>query len=520
MRDPRYDVLFEPVRIGPKVARNRFFQVPHCNGMGHRHPTSLAAMRGIKAEGGWAVVCTEEVEIHHTSGARRRRWRAGCGTTPTCPAHRRIVDADPRHGSLAGIELVHSGLNASNSYPRVAAIGPSARPLTSGVPRAGAGDDARRHRRAARVAPCRRPSFARRRLRPRLRLRRARAHRLPAVPQPPLQRPHRRLRRLARRTGRGCCARWWRTPSNCAPAGPPSPCGCASTSSSATTASSAPRSRSCSALIGELPDLWDFMVGEWDFDSSTSRFEQEGYSEPWVRRPEGAHHQARGRRRPVHLARHHGAAWCAAASPTSSAPPGRRSPTRSCRTRSRRAGWRTSASASAATSASPPTGWSCPSDARRTRRWARSGGAAGTPSASGPKESRRQGAGGRRRARPGWRPRCGWAGAATRWCSPRRPGSSAAGWRSKPDCPAWPSGAGWPTTACCSSQQLDNVLVTLESPMTADEIVEYDFTHVAVATGARWRDDGLGIWHHTAGVHRRASPSTTCSPGGAPTASG
>ncbi|HWG83238.1 MAG TPA: hypothetical protein VN686_09465, partial [Gaiellales bacterium] len=66
-RDPRYDILFEPVPIGPVVARNRFYQVPHCNGMGHRDPTALAEMRGVKAEGGWAVVCTEEVEIHPTS---------------------------------------------------------------------------------------------------------------------------------------------------------------------------------------------------------------------------------------------------------------------------------------------------------------------------------------------------------------------------------------------------------------------------------------------------------------------
>ena len=27
-RDPKYDVLFEPVRIGPKVMRNRFYQTP------------------------------------------------------------------------------------------------------------------------------------------------------------------------------------------------------------------------------------------------------------------------------------------------------------------------------------------------------------------------------------------------------------------------------------------------------------------------------------------------------------
>ena len=66
-RDPRFDILFEPVKIGPVTAKNRFFQVPHCNGMGYLRPKSLAAMRGIKAEGGWGVVCTEEVYIHPSS---------------------------------------------------------------------------------------------------------------------------------------------------------------------------------------------------------------------------------------------------------------------------------------------------------------------------------------------------------------------------------------------------------------------------------------------------------------------
>jgi len=46
-----YDLLFEPVRIGPVTAANRFYQVPHCNGFGHRMPKSLAAMRAVKAEG-------------------------------------------------------------------------------------------------------------------------------------------------------------------------------------------------------------------------------------------------------------------------------------------------------------------------------------------------------------------------------------------------------------------------------------------------------------------------------------
>ena len=94
-RDPRYDILFEPVRIGPHVARNRFYQVPHCNGMGYRDASALAAMRGMKAEGGWAVVCTEMVEIHHT-----RRRLALCRAPPVerprhshAGAHRR---EDPR----------------------------------------------------------------------------------------------------------------------------------------------------------------------------------------------------------------------------------------------------------------------------------------------------------------------------------------------------------------------------------------------------------------------------------------
>ena len=63
----KYDILFEPIKIGPVTSPNRFYQVPHCNGYGYRMPRGLATMRGLKAEGGWGVVSTEEVEIHHTS---------------------------------------------------------------------------------------------------------------------------------------------------------------------------------------------------------------------------------------------------------------------------------------------------------------------------------------------------------------------------------------------------------------------------------------------------------------------
>src|SRR5258706_13165329 len=58
-RSPRHDVLFEPLAIGPKTLRNRFYQVPHCTGFGTEKPLSQADFRALKAEGGWAAACTE-----------------------------------------------------------------------------------------------------------------------------------------------------------------------------------------------------------------------------------------------------------------------------------------------------------------------------------------------------------------------------------------------------------------------------------------------------------------------------
>jgi dimethylamine/trimethylamine dehydrogenase len=128
-RDPRYDILFEPVRIGPVTARNRFFQVPHCNGMGYRDPSALAAMRGMKAEGGWAVVATEEVEIHHSSETapyvEGRIW-----DDRDLPAHALVTDAIHAHGSLAAIELLHNGMSVANMYTRIPPMGPSHLPTT------------------------------------------------------------------------------------------------------------------------------------------------------------------------------------------------------------------------------------------------------------------------------------------------------------------------------------------------------------------------------------------------------
>jgi len=107
MRDPRYDILFTPVQIGPVVAKNRFFQVPHCNGMGHAMPLAHAAMREAKAEGGWAVVSTEECEIHPSSDltpyVEARLW-----DDRDIPALALMCDKVHAHGALAALELTWS----------------------------------------------------------------------------------------------------------------------------------------------------------------------------------------------------------------------------------------------------------------------------------------------------------------------------------------------------------------------------------------------------------------------------
>lgn len=128
MRDPRYDILFDDVRIGPLTAKNRFYQVPHCNGGGYRDPSAAAAMRGIKAEGGWGIIFTEQCEMHHTSEItpfiELRLW-----DDKDIPQLRKMSEKMKEHGALAGIQLAYSGINGPNLYTKEVPLAPSALPI-------------------------------------------------------------------------------------------------------------------------------------------------------------------------------------------------------------------------------------------------------------------------------------------------------------------------------------------------------------------------------------------------------
>ena len=122
-RDPRFDVLFEPVRIGPVTAPNRFFQVPHCTGMGYRRPQSLAALREVKAEGGWGTVCTEYCSIHPSSDDEPQP-SASLWDDSDIDRHALMVDKVHAQGALAGVELWYGGPGAANYYSREVPLGP------------------------------------------------------------------------------------------------------------------------------------------------------------------------------------------------------------------------------------------------------------------------------------------------------------------------------------------------------------------------------------------------------------
>jgi dimethylamine/trimethylamine dehydrogenase len=132
-RDPRYDILFEPVRIGPVTAPNRFYQTPHATGFGWQRPQSGAALRGVKAEGGWGVVCTEYCSIHPTSDDSPYAFLTLWDDDDIAPLAL-TADAIHAHGSLAGIELWHGGAHASNRMTRVPGIAPDAQPALYHLP--------------------------------------------------------------------------------------------------------------------------------------------------------------------------------------------------------------------------------------------------------------------------------------------------------------------------------------------------------------------------------------------------
>ncbi len=279
--DSRYDILFEPVQIGPVKTKNRFYQVPHCNGMGHGKPQSLAAMRGIKAEGGWGVVCTEEIEISpfseiapHFEG---RLW-----DDADIPALRLMTDACHAHGALAGAELFFNGYATPNRYSREIPMAPSHTPVKATDPiqarsmnKADIANVRRWHRAAALRA--RDAGFdivyvyAGHDLGLPMHFLSRRTNRRTDEYGGSLENRVRFLRELIEDTkdavGDRCAVAVRLAVDQLL-----GPLGITSEN----------EGRDAIAMLAELPDLWDVNIADWSNDSQTARFAQEGYQEQYI----------------------------------------------------------------------------------------------------------------------------------------------------------------------------------------------------------------------------------------------
>lgn len=280
-RHPRYDILFEPVQIGPVTTKNRFYQVPHCNGMGHGKPQSLAAMRGVKAEGGWGVVCTEEIEISpfseiapHFEG---RLW-----DDSDIPALRLMTDACHAHGALAGAELFFNGYATPNRYSREIPMAPSHTPVKATDPiqaRSMDKNDIANVRRWHRAASLRARDagfdivyvYAGHDLGLPMHFLSRRSNRRTDEYGGSLENRVRFLRELIEDTkdavGDRCAVAVRLAVDQLL-----GPLGITSEN----------EGRDAIAMLAELPDLWDVNIADWSNDSQTARFSQEGYQEQYI----------------------------------------------------------------------------------------------------------------------------------------------------------------------------------------------------------------------------------------------
>jgi len=280
-REPRYDVLFKPIKIGPVTAKNRFYQVPHCNGMGFNLPQSHAKMREAKAEGGWAVICTEECMIHpssdYTPEPQARLWDE---YDERCLGL--MVDSVHRHGALAGVQLAHNGVGTQNLYTRMPPIGPSHQASVENQPTHTRGmnkSDIREFRRWHRNAALRAKRadadivyvYAGHDTTLLMHFLSARRNQRSDEYGGSLENRVRLLREVLQETKDAVGDR-------CAVAirlavdellGPEG-------------ITSDGEGREIIEMLAELPDLWDVNLSNWENDSQTSRFSEEGYQEQYT----------------------------------------------------------------------------------------------------------------------------------------------------------------------------------------------------------------------------------------------
>lgn len=111
-----YPHLFEPIRIGDTLFRNRIFSAP----TGHPDVTldgefteDAVTYYERKAQGGVAAITLGEAIVDSKYG-KRHRYQVSLDDRYVRHSLSRLADNVNRHGAVLSIELQHSGMNAGS----------------------------------------------------------------------------------------------------------------------------------------------------------------------------------------------------------------------------------------------------------------------------------------------------------------------------------------------------------------------------------------------------------------------
>jgi dimethylamine/trimethylamine dehydrogenase len=237
-------------------------------------------MRESGAEGGWAVVSTQECDIHPTSDIlpfpEGRLW-----DDRDLPGLALMAESVHRHGALAAIELTHHGPTTANYYSREAPIGPAHQPISWDAPVQGppwtrrTSATSRWHRAAALRA--RKVGFdivycyAGHNIALPMHFLQKRRNQRTDEYGGSLENRVRLLREIIEDTkeavGDSCAVAVRLAVDELL---------------GEDGITSASEGRDVVAMLAELPDLWDVNVSDWHNDSVTSRFADEGYQEKHI----------------------------------------------------------------------------------------------------------------------------------------------------------------------------------------------------------------------------------------------
>lgn len=126
----RYPHLFEPMKLGPRTARNRVWMTAHSTQLvkNHNFSDEHVAYYAERAKGGVGVITMEAMAVHPTTQPYEGKIFAF--DERVVPNYRKIVEAVRPHGAMLMAQLWHRGRQTNSIVSRLPVWAPSSVPCT------------------------------------------------------------------------------------------------------------------------------------------------------------------------------------------------------------------------------------------------------------------------------------------------------------------------------------------------------------------------------------------------------